>query len=78
MSLDSFVENFSIDLDDEEPDTLDCEEKGIDALPEGVLSAPRLASVEGSKHLGHHLRTMLLKLALHSCIDCLVEVEHWP
>ena len=46
MSLDPFLENFSIDLDDEEPDTLDCEEKGIDALPEGVLSAPRLCNVE--------------------------------
>ena len=31
MSLDPFLENFSIDLDDDEPDTLDCEEKGIDA-----------------------------------------------
>ena len=46
MSLDAFVEQFSIDLDDDEPDTFDVEEKGIDALPEGVLSAPRLANVE--------------------------------
>ena len=67
MSLDPFLENFSIDLDDDEPDTLDCEEKGIDALPEGVLSAPRSAHSSASLQRKYQSLDARFGLAFSAC-----------